>query len=64
MSNPGESGSQFPFYSDDSESTWPRKYVQQDYVPLLDESQLVELSDGAVLMLSVREAFLPPAESN
>jgi hypothetical protein len=54
MSNPGESGSQFPFYSDDSESTWPREYAQQDYVPLLDESQLVELSDGAVLMLSVR----------
>ena len=42
MNNPGDSGSQYPFYTDDAESTWPRKYAQQDYVPSLDESQLVE----------------------
>eukprot|EP01052_Picozoa_sp_SAG31_P054448 SAG31_NODE_14502_length_803_cov_0.948864_1_plen_165_part_00 len=50
--SPGESGAQLPYYTDDSESTWPRKFAQQDYVPFLDESQLVELSDNAILMLS------------
>lgn len=52
MNNPGESGSQLPYYTDDKETRWPRKYAQQDYVPLLDESQLVELTNGVVLMLS------------
>lgn len=47
---PGQSGEQCPYYSD--ATVFPRQWKQKSWVPMLDESQLVELSNGDVLMLS------------
>ena len=49
-STPGESGEQVPFWSDDK--SFPRTFKQKSFVPMLDESQLVELASGTILMLS------------
>lgn len=48
----GFSGEQCPYWSDDGPDVWPRTYQQGECVTKLDETQIVELNDGDVMMLS------------